>query len=110
MFLVTSYSNTEKLRLLSDAQDSDYQLTVLSDYLQVRDSNMRKWIKQFLLSGLSGIIRPKHNRKYPIKIKRKASEDYLEGILSTQEILIKYQIRNVSQLHQWIIQHKVASY
>ncbi|MCT3217965.1 helix-turn-helix domain-containing protein, partial [Limosilactobacillus reuteri] len=25
---------------------------------------MTKWIKQFLLAGLAGLIRPKHNQKY----------------------------------------------
>ena len=105
MFLVTSYSTTEKLQLLSDFQDSDYSLVVYSDYRNVRSANMRKWIQQFLLAGLAGIMRPSHNQRYSKKLKIAACEDYLTKKLSNKEILAKYQIRNISQLHQWVIRY-----
>ena len=59
MFFVSSYSTTEKLRLLSNYQDSDCSLGVFADYHEVRTANMTKWIKQFLLAGLAGLIRPR---------------------------------------------------
>ena len=105
MFCVSSYSTTEKLKLLSSDQDSNYNLEVFADYHGVRTANLTKWIKQFLLAGLAGLIRPKHNQKYAFKTKIAAVKDYQVNGLSRQEVLAKYEIRNISQLNQWIIQY-----
>lgn len=104
MFCVSGYSTTEKLKLLSSYQDSNYNLEVFADYHGgVRTANLTKWIKQFLLAGLAGLIRPKHNQKYAFKTKIAAVKDYQVNELSRQEVLSKYEIRNISQLNQWII-------
>lgn len=66
---------------------------------------MSKWIKQFLLAGLAGLIRPKHNQKYSLETKLTAVKAYLSGKYTSQAILQRHQIRNVSQLHQWIISY-----
>lgn len=66
---------------------------------------MTKWIKQFLLAGLAGLIRPKHNQKYSLKTKIAAVKDYQLNGLASREVLIKYKIRYISQLKQWIIQY-----
>lgn len=105
MFCIVSYSTIEKLKLLHDYQKSDYGLTVYSDYHGVRPANMSKWIKQFLLAGLAGLIRPKHNQKYSLETKLTAVKAYLSGKYTNQAILQQYQIRNISQLHQWVISY-----
>ena len=92
------YSTIEKLQLLSDYQDSDYSVKVFSDYHAVRAANMTKWIKQFLLGGLAGIMRPKYNRRYLLELKLAAIKDYQKGVLTNKQILDKYEIRNISQL------------
>jgi len=66
---------------------------------------MSKWIKQFLMAGLAGPIRPKHNRKYSLETKVAAVKAYLSSAYSNQELLQRYQIRNISQLHQWVISY-----
>ena len=105
MFCIVSYSTIEKLKLLHDYQKSDYGLTVYSDYHGVRPATMSKWIKQFLLAGLAGLIRPKHNQKYSLETKLTAVKAYLSGKYTNQAILRQYQIRNISQLHQWVISY-----
>ena len=98
MFWIGTYSTTEKLRLLSNYQDSDYSLGVYADYHQVRTSSLNRWIKQFLTAGLAGLIRPEHNHRYTLQTKRSAVKAYLSGTLSGQAILNRYQIRSLSQL------------
>ena len=66
---------------------------------------MTKWIKQFLLAGLAGLIRPKHNQRYSLKTKLAAVRDYQTNGLTRSEVLTKYKIRSGSQLNQWIIQY-----
>lgn len=66
---------------------------------------MSKWIKQFLLSGLAGLIRPKHNQKYSLARKLSVVKAYLSRKYTNQEMLQQYQIKNISQLHQWIISY-----
>lgn len=86
MFCIVSYSTIEKLKLLHDYQKSDYGLKVYSDYHGVRPANMSKWIKQFLLAGLAGLIRPKHNQKYSLETKLTAVKAYLSGKYTNQAI------------------------
>ena len=66
---------------------------------------MSKWIKQFLLAGLARLIRPKHNQKYSLETKLTAVKAYLSDKYTNQAILQQYQIRNISQLHQWVISY-----
>lgn len=102
---ISQYSTIEKLQLLSDYQDLDYSVKVFSDYHAVRAANMTKWIKQFLLGGLAGIMRPKHNRRYSLELKLAAIKDYQKGVMTNKQILGKCGIRNISQLHQWVIRY-----
>ncbi|WP_223672160.1 hypothetical protein [Limosilactobacillus reuteri] len=51
---------------------------------------MTKWIKQFLLAGLAGLIRPKHNQKYSLKTKIAAVKDYqLNGLASREVVKVR---------------------
>lgn len=102
---MTSYSTTEKLRLLSEFQDSPDTLTVFSDYRSIRPSSMTRWIKQYLHAGLAGLLRNPHNQQYSKALKVKAVKSYLEEHLTYQEIGSRFQIRNISVLNQWIIQY-----
>ena len=43
--VVSSYSTTEKLKLLSSFQDSNYNLGVFADYHGVRTANLIKYVK-----------------------------------------------------------------
>lgn len=52
---------------------------------------MSKWIKQFLMAGLAGLIRPKHNRKYSLETKVAAVKAYLSSAYSNQELLQRYR-------------------
>ena len=105
MFWIGTYSTTEKLRLLSNYQDSDYSLGVYADYYHVRTSSLNRWIKQFLTAGLAGLIRPEHNHRYTLQTKRSAVKVYLSGTLSGQAIFNRYQICSLFQLHQWIVRY-----
>lgn len=100
-----SYTTLEKLKLLSDYQDSSQTLTVFADYRAVRPRTVSNWIRRFLAARLAVIQRPQRNHSYSIRIKRKAVEEYQLGRLSNHEILAKYHIRNISQLRQWLIQY-----
>ncbi len=108
MFHFTSYTTLEKLELLNDYQETDVPLIVFADYKGVRPANLSNWIRQFLLSGLLGLLRPKHNHRYSLQTKLKAVEAYRSGKYSSPEILNQYNIRNASQLSQWIIQYNMG--
>ena len=59
---------------------------------------MSKWIKQFLLAGLAGLIRPKHNQKYSLETKLTAVKAYLSGKYTNQAILQQYQIGRLQEI------------
>ena len=99
-----TYSTFEKLQLLSAFQDSTETLTVFADYHRLRPRTLATWIHQFLTAGLAGIRRPSRNQSYSTELKFQAVHDYRQG-MSPKELLVKYQIRNVSQLYQWKVQY-----
>lgn len=99
-----TYSTLEKLQLLSAFQDSTESLTVFADYHRLRPRTLATWIHQFLTAGLAGIWRPSRNQSYSTELKFQAVHDYRQG-MSPKELLVKYQIRNVSQLYQWKVQY-----
>lgn len=99
-----TYSTLAKLQLLSAFQDSTESLTVFADYHRLRPRTLATWIHQFLTAGLAGIRRPSRNQSYSTELKFQAVHDYRQG-MSPKELLVKYQIRNVSQLYQWKVQY-----
>ena len=52
---------------------------------------------------MANLERPVHNRRYPKKLKLRAVRDYRNHRLPTKEILLKYDIRGLSQLRNWVI-------
>ena len=100
-----SYSRIDKLRLLSDYQDSELALKVFFDYARVYDGSLRRWIKGFLREGVIGVSRSATNRRYSTEIKVAAVVDYQDNGMSRQEVLHKYNIRSNSQLTNWVIRY-----
>ena len=98
-----TYSTTTKLRLLSQFQNVNESLKVFADYHNVGAGSLKRWIQQHLTGGLANLERPVHNRRYPKKLKLRAVRDYRNHRLPTKEILLKYDIRGLSQLRNWVI-------
>ncbi|WP_087061752.1 transposase, partial [Limosilactobacillus fermentum] len=98
-----TYSTTTKLRLLSQFQNVNESLKVFADYHNVSAGRLKRWIQQYLTGGLANLERPVHNRRYPKKLKLRAVRDYRNHRLPTKEILLKYDIRGLSQLRNWVI-------
>ncbi|WP_337121327.1 transposase [Limosilactobacillus fermentum] len=98
-----TYSTTTKLRLLSQFQNVNESLKVFADYHNVGAGSLKRWIQQYLTGGLANLERPVHNRRYPKKLKLRAVRDYRNHRLPTKEILLKYDIRGLSQLRNWVI-------
>lgn len=103
IFMKITYSTTTKLRLLSQFQNINESLKVFADYHNVGAGSLKRWIQQYLTGGLANLERPVHNRRYPKKLKLRAVHDYRNHRLPTREILLKYDIRGLSQLRNWVI-------
>ena len=103
IFMKITYSTTTKLRLLSQFQNVNESLKVFADYHNVGAGSLKRWIQQYLTGGLANLERPVHNRRYPKKLKLRAVRDYRNHRLPTKEILLKYDIRGLSQLRNWVI-------
>ena len=103
IFMKITYSTTTKLRLLSQFQNVNESLKVFADYHNVGAGSLKRWIQQYLTGGLANLERPVNNRRYPKKLKLRAVGDYRNHRLPTKEILLKYDIRGLSQLRNWVI-------
>lgn len=93
------------MKLLHGYQLADCSLRVYSDFHHVGASTMAKWIKLFLKGGLANLRRAEHNRHYSTYTKLTAVKAYQSGRYTRQEILEHFNIRNVSQLRDWIIKY-----
>ena len=104
---LTGDSTTTKLRLLSQFQNVNESLKVFADYHNVGAGSLKRWIQQYLTGGLANLERPVHNRRYPKKLKLRAVRDYRNHRLPTKEILLKYDIRGLSQLRNGSVKYFV---
>ena len=65
----------------------------------------RKWVIIYQNEGPDGLLVPKGNKHYPLELKLKAVNDYLQGDGSLLKIMGRYRIRSKKSLQDWIKQY-----
>lgn len=70
----------------------------------VNQNTMTRWIRQFLLHGLAGVLHRSLNHRYSLNTKIESVKEYQAGFPG-EKIIEKYDIRSLSQLKQWSIQY-----
>lgn len=92
----------QKLEAVTEHLINGISMSVITKKLQCYESNIRRWIARYKTFGVDGL---KHNikkLKYSKELKLDAVQEYISGTRSLIDICIKYKIKNVIQLQNWI--------
>lgn len=65
----------------------------------------RKWVNIYQNEGPTGLLEQSRNKHYPLELKHKAVNSYLQGEGSLLEIMKKYNIRSKKAVQDWIKQY-----
>ena len=65
-------------------------------------SAFRQWVNIYQNNGPTGLLNQRRNKHYPLELKLKAANDYLQGERSLSEIMKRYDIRSKNALLSWI--------
>lgn len=96
----------------------DQRVTIAQEYLdgigssvelatkyKVDDYTIRRWAQRYKEQGILAFSRGNGNTKYTADFKLSCVELYLQGKMSMEEIVAKYNISSSSVLHSWILRY-----
>ena len=92
----------EKVRLVQKCINGEISRTEGRRMAGVEKSTFLSWIKRYESEGAAGFETGEKNRVYDEKLKRRAVEEYLAGVLGQRDICKKYKIRARSRLQAWV--------
>lgn len=98
----TTISPEIKLLAVKHSLTGDESLNCISARVGVSRSTLQKWILNYELFGIDGLLHRSRNQRYAERLKREAVESYLSGRMSEEAICKKYQIRSRTQLEKWV--------
>ncbi|MCC6095701.1 MAG: helix-turn-helix domain-containing protein [Eubacterium sp.] len=70
--------------------------------LGIDSRSVSEWVLRYREQGEIDFLDTGHNRVYPLELKLKAVNSYLNGEGSQREISARYGLRARTQLHKWI--------
>ena len=76
--------------------------TQLADELSINSYTILNWTKKYQAFGIEAFLDKPRNKSYSKEMKESAIRDYLAGIGSLQDIIIKYDISSHEVLRGWI--------
>ena len=99
------FSFEEKVRLISLFKSSDVPLATFARNNGVSKSGFKNWLMHVRQEGLDGLKARKTRSKYSYQFKLNVVHDYLEGKGTLEELVYNYGLRNIFQVHDWIIKY-----
>lgn len=99
------FTANEKLEYVRRCLDGVDSINNTAKLIDVDNSTLREWIRNFQTLGIDGLITPSKNSFYSEEIKNIAVRDYVDGKGSLADICKKYKIRGKYQLRQWILKY-----
>lgn len=93
----------EKLLMLVESYlNGNNSLGYLAKSEAISRTTLERWITIYENEGPTGLFAKRKNTNYPVELKMKAVNDYLNGLGSLQEISKKYKLRDTSPLRDWL--------
>ncbi len=77
----------------------------IADKYSVTDKSVRRWAQRYKEQGIIAFSRGIGNTRYTSDFKQMCVELYVNGEMSEEEIVAKYNISSYSVLHGWIMRY-----
>lgn len=97
------YSIEQRVQACEDYRSGTRSLEEICNSLGTpRKKTVREWTKKYEKYGIQAFQERSSNKSYTKEFKLQVVEEYLAGLGSLQDLIIKYDISSLSQLHNWI--------
>lgn len=98
----SKFDPAEKVKIVESILRGEMGLEEAARKIQASDTTIEGWKSIYLSEGPSGLLDQARNKTYSKELKMNAVNDYLSGIGSLQDVVLKYGIRSEKQLRNWI--------
>lgn len=92
----------EKLKIVEMVLGGKINIASASRSLDVVRSVIKAWCNLYLSEGPAGLLNQKANRVYPKEIKLQVVTEYLSGLCSLSDLVLKYHLRSTTQIRSWL--------
>ena len=92
----------DKIRAVKSYMQGELGFGEIMDRYNVPKSTLTRWIRNYKIFGVEGLITANHNQSFSSEVKKRAVEEYRSGKGSLHDICKKYKIRSDTQLRYWI--------
>ena len=99
------YTAEAKIKAVEQYLNGNASLSILANELDVDESSIRAWKRQYQKCGAVTFIDKPRNKSYSKELKNQAIQDYLDGHESYEDITLKYDITSSSILKNWVIKY-----
>lgn len=99
---ITNYSLKQRLKLVNRVLSGEYSINELANQYHVDWSTIDNWMLKYKDSGINGLKKSRHWKRYSGELKMSAVNDCLKHNLSHRECCAKYCISSPSVLRSWI--------
>ena len=99
------FSLQQKLDLLNEFKRINVSAYAFSRKNNIDKGTLKRWLALFERDGIDGLKERKINQSYSFELKMKVVGDALSGQGSYEELVYKYGLRNIYQVHDWIFKY-----
>lgn len=96
------YPAEVKERVVKEYLNGIKGATEISEELSINPCTLNRWLKKYRIYGVESFLDKPRNKSYSKELKKSAIRDYLEGVGSLEDIIIKYDISSNEVLRGWI--------
>ena len=98
----TKATAEEKVMLVKRYLSGEISTAEACSIVKINDKSFRDWIRIYEQEGSLGLVNSDKWRRYTKQLKVNAVEAYLAGEGSQSEICVRYKIKSMRQLRDWI--------
>lgn len=99
------FSLQQKLDLLSEFKKVNIPLYTFARKNCITGGTLKRWLALFERDGIEGLKEREKNQLYSYELKMKVVGDFLSGQGTLEELVYKYGLRNVYQVHDWVFKY-----
>lgn len=101
----SKYTTEEKLAYILRCIEGNDSISHTASTIGIYESTLRQWIRNYQSLGIEGLRTTSKNSQFTKETKERAVTDYLSGIMSLNEICVKYGLRSRGMFYQWVMKY-----
>lgn len=101
----SKFSIQQKVDLLAEYNNSQVKRTTFAKKYGISPSTFKRWLALFKRDGIDGLKEREKNQLYSYEFKLKVVRAFLNGQGTLEELVNRYGLRNIYQVHDWVFKY-----